>query len=244
MKTIFATMILGLCVAAHPAFAKDKIEKISFKFAENSRVMYVVVPQRSEPMPLIVLLHGTGRDGEIMAQAWRDLASREGFIVAAPNSFDPAMWASTTDPPVFFRAVVDRVKMRHAVDDSRVYLFGHSGGAAYALFLAIADSDLFAAAAVHAGALQANSPGLFQQAQRKTPIAIWVGDHDQVFPVDVVEATRHVYEANGFPVKVNVIPNHDHNYYLIYDQVNSKVWDFLKSVSIPSGSKETATQPN
>ena len=194
-------------------------------------------------MPLVVLLHGTGRDGEIMAQAWRDLASREGFMVAAPESLDPAMWASTNDPPAFFRTLVDRVKSRHAIDETRVYLFGHSGGAAYALFLALADSDLFAAAAVHAGALQANTPGLFQQAQRKIPIAIWVGDHDQVFPVDVVQATKRLFETNGFAVKVTVIPDHDHNYYSIFDQVNGKVWDFLKTVSIPSESRD-ATQRN
>jgi poly(3-hydroxybutyrate) depolymerase len=240
MKTIATSIVLGLCIAAHPAFAKDKIEKITFKFAENSRIMYVVVPERPEPMPLIVLLHGTGRDGEIMAQAWRDLASREGFMVAAPDSLDPDMWASINDPPVFFRTLVDRVKTRHAIDESRIYLFGHSGGAAYALFLALKDSDLFAATAVHAGALQATPPRLFQEAERKAPIAIWVGDHDRVFTVDAVQATARLYEANGFSVKVTVIPDHDHNYYAIFDQVNRQAWDFLKTANIPSESKDAA----
>lgn len=234
MKLLFAAaMIVGACVTALPALAKDKIEKISFKFGDNSRVMYVVVPDKPDPMPVVVLLHGSGHNGEIMAQAWRDLAAREGFIVAAPDSLDPAMWASTNDPPVFFHAVIDRVKARHTIDDRRVYLFGHSGGAAYALYLAVADSDLFAATAVHAGALQANPPGLFEQAERKMPIAIWVGDHDPFFPIDAVESTRRLYESNGYSIKVNLIPNHDHNYYAIADEINSKAWNFLKSASLP-----------
>lgn len=224
-----------------PALAKDKITKLSFDFSEHRRVLYVVVPERQEAMPVVVLLHGSGRNGEIMAQSWKDLAGREGFIVAAPDAFDPMSWGSLMDPPEFFQAVVEQVKAIHPVDESRIYLFGNSAGAAYALFLAVLDSDLFAATAVHAGALQANPDGLFEQANRKMPIAIWVGDRDPNFPVDVVEATRRLYAANGYEIKLNLIPNHDHNYYAISDQVNGKAWDFLKKVRLEPNSN--AGQP-
>jgi hypothetical protein len=36
-------------------------------------------------------------------------------------------------------------------------------------------------------------------------------------------------------------PNHDHNYYAISDQVNAKVWEFLKSVHLESAGN--ASQP-
>jgi len=224
-----------------PASAKDKVTKLSFDFSEHPRVLYVVVPEKPGALPVVVLLHGSGRNGDIMAQAWKDLAGREGFIVAAPDAFDPASWQSDTDPPEFFQAVVERVKAIHAVDESRIYLFGHSAGAAYALFLAVIDSDLFAATAIHAGALQACPDGLFEQASRKMPIAMWVGDRDPNFPVDAVEATRRLYAANGYDIKLNLIPNHDHNYYVISDQVNGKAWEFLKRVRLEPGSN--AGQP-
>ena len=236
MRAFAWMVVFSVCVVTVPTWAKDKIEKVTFDFSQHSRVLYLVVPDKNEPMPVVVVLHGSGRNGEIMAQAWKDLARREGFIVAAPDSFDSAMWGSTIDPPEFFRAVVDQVKTRHAIDASRVYLFGHSAGAAYALFLAVINSDLFAATAIHAGALQGNPEGLFEQADRKMPIAIWVGNHDPFFPVDMVEATKRLYAANGFPINVSLIPNHDHNYYVISDEVNGKAWNFLKDTHIPDAS--------
>ncbi len=234
-------IVLCTILLTIPALAKDKITKLTFDFSEHRRVLYVVVPERQVAMPVVVLLHGSGRNGEIMAQSWKDLAGREGFIVAAPDAFDPMSWRSLMDPPEFFQAVVEQVKAIHPVDESRIYLFGHSAGAAYALFLAVLDSDLFAATAVHAGALQANPDGLFEQANRKMPIAIWVGDRDPNFPVDVVEATRRLYAANGYEIKLNLIPNHDHNYYAISDQVNGKAWDFLKKVRL--GPNSNGGQP-
>lgn len=229
MRTIrcwlFALLILPLTI---PASAKPKITKLTFDFAGRTRILYVVLPERAEPMPLVVLLHGSGRNGEIVAQAWKDLAMREGFMIAAPDAFESSGWGSLVDPPEFFPAIVEQVNAIHPVDASRVYLFGHSAGAAYALFLAVVDSNVFAATAIHAGALQASPAGLFEQAERKMPIAIWVGDRDPFFPVDEVERTRRLYVTNGFDIKVHLIPNHDHNYYVISDEVNAKAWDFLK----------------
>jgi poly(3-hydroxybutyrate) depolymerase len=230
--------VIVLCALplALPASAKDKITKLSFDFSEHARVLYVVIPEKQGPMPVVVLLHGSGRNGEIMAQAWKDLAAREGFIIAAPDAYESAGWGSPVDPPEFFRAVIDQVKAIHPVDESRIYLFGHSAGAAYALFLAIMDSDLFAATAIHAGALQANPEGLFEQADRKMPIAIWVGDRDPNFPVDTVTATKRLYDSHGYHVELSVIPNHDHNYYVISDEINGRAWNFLKKFQLEPAS--------
>jgi predicted esterase len=174
-----------------------------------------------------------------MASLWKDLAGREGFMVAAPNAWNSAGWDSTKDTPEFFPAIVDQIKSRHAIDPSRIYLFGHSAGAAYALFLAVIDSNAFAATAVHAGALQANPIGLFEPAERKMPIAIWVGDRDQNFPLDVVRDTKRLFDSNGYNLELSVIPNHDHNYYAISDEINQKAWNFLKKTQLPPASPES-----
>ena len=136
------------------------------------------------------------------------------------------------DPPGFLHAVVDEVEAKHAVDQNRIYLFGHSAGAEYALVLAILDSHYFAAIALHAGALMPANYRLFTYVGRRMPVAIWVGDSDPIFPLEMVKATAKEFESNGFPVELYIIPNHDHNYYLISDEINSKAWEFLKNAQL------------
>lgn len=234
-RLLYCIAVLCAFVPATSAFAKvkAKVTNFTFIFAEKTRTAYAVIPEREGPLPLIILLHGSGRDGEIMASLWKDLAQREGFIVVAPNAYNSAFWDSTRDTPEFFPALVDQIKSRHAIDASRIYLFGHSAGAAYALFLAVIDSNVFAATAVHAGSLQANPVGLFEQAERKMPIAIWIGDHDLFFPVDTVRSTKRLFDSNGYNVELSVIVNHDHNYYTISDEINQKAWNFLKDTKLP-----------
>jgi poly(3-hydroxybutyrate) depolymerase len=206
--------------------------KNTIEFAGNTRTFYTFVPKAEGPLPLVLLLHGSGRNGQVMVDAWAALAAREHFIVAAPDAYDSSAWNIKTDAPDFLHAVVDRVEAKHAVDGNRIYLFGHSAGAEYALLLAILDSHSFAAVAVHAGALQPDNYRLFAYAGRRIPIAIWVGDQDLLFPVEQVTATIKEFESNGFPIELTIMPNHDHNYYVISDEVNGEAWEFLKKARL------------
>jgi len=212
---------------------KELPQKLTFEFAGKTRTCSVFIPEQEGPMPVLVLLHGSGRSGQVMVDAWKGLASREHILLVAPDAYDPKGWGVKMDPPEFLRAAVDQARAKHAIDASRIYLFGHSAGAVYALMVAIIDSRFYAAAAVHAGALP---PGyesqIVSRADRRTPIGIWVGDRDPLFHVDAVKATGSLLEANGFPVKLSVIPDHDHNYYLISDEVNRQAWSFLKKAQL------------
>lgn len=226
-------LLLTVCFAA-PGWAKAKLTKYTFTFEGKARTYYSYVPDKAGPLPVLVLLHGSGRDGEVAATPWKDLAEREGFILVAPNSLDSAMWSFNMDPPRFLHAVVKQVGAQHAVDASRIYLFGHSAGAAMGLILAVIDSHYFAAVAVHAGSLQVDPKGLFPYAERRTPISIQVGDHDSNFPLEGVLSSKTRFEENGFEVKLTVIPHHDHNYYAISDEVDTRAWLFLKDKALPT----------
>jgi len=213
--------------------AKELSPSLTFEFAGKTRTYYAFIPEHEGPLPVLVLLHGSGRSGQVMVDAWKGLASREHFMLVAPDAYDPSGWGVKMDPPEFLHAAVDQVRAKHAVDASRIYLFGHSAGAVYALIVAVIDSRFYAAAAVHAGALP---PGyesqIISRADRRTPIAIWVGDRDPLFHVDAVTATQSLLEANSFPMKLSVIPDHDHNYYAISDEVNRQAWNFLKKAQM------------
>jgi poly(3-hydroxybutyrate) depolymerase len=221
-------MLCCVFLLAIPALAKVKVTRSVFEFNDNKRTYYWYAPDTAGPLPLVVLLHGSGRDGAVMAEAWKDLAAREHFMIAAPDAFNSALWDSSYDSPQFLHAVVDQVRAVHPVDDSRIYLFGHSGGAVYALALALIDSDYFAAVTVHAGTLRPENYGLFPQATRQMPIAIWVGSLDQNFPVADVTETKRAFDAHGFHLELHVLQGQTHNYDNFSEEIDSKAWGFLK----------------
>ncbi len=214
------------------ACAKEKLNKSTFQYAGHSRTYYSFVPDDPLPLPVIVLLHGSGRSGQELADPWKSLAASEHFIIAAPNSLDPATWDSDNDSPAFLHEVVNQIKAAHPIDENRIYLFGHSGGAVYALALALIDSEYYAATAVHAGALRPQKHDLFAYAKRIMPVAIWVGDHDAFFPLETVKNTKAQFDSNGFDLKLVIVPNHTHNYEDVAGEVNQKAWEFLRTAKI------------
>ncbi len=133
---------------------------------------------------------------------------------------------------IFCGTVVEQLKLKYSIDARRVYLFGHSGGAIFALLTALLESEYFAAAAVHAGALRTEDATFFDDAKRKIPVALFVGDRDPLFPLAVVRSTRDMFTARGFPLKMVEIPNHNHWYYDAGPRINRDVWSFLRDHSL------------
>jgi tetratricopeptide (TPR) repeat protein len=112
-------------------------------------------------------------------------------------------------------------------------LFGHSGGAVFALLMSLYESEYFAATAIHAGALYPEATRLVDLAKRKTPIQIQVGNVDPFFPLATVKTTRDLLNEHGFAVQLIEIPGHDHWYYDLAPKINQAAWDFLKAQELP-----------
>jgi predicted esterase len=138
------------------------------------------------------------------------------------------------DGPDFLYDLVEALKAKYPINPRRVYLFGHSGGAIFALEMSLMESQYFAATAIHAGALPPNDADLIEMAKRKIPISIQVGDSDQSFPLKAVRATRDALNAKGFAVELTELPNHNHWYYDLAPKINRTAWDFLKKYELES----------
>src|SRR5882724_9178051 len=152
----WSAMLALLAIAsAESAFAAG-ITKETLKIDRDSRTYYMFVPEAvgSEPVPLVIALHGTGRDGRPLVDLFRDVASRERFIVVGPDATDRRGWQVPADGPAFLYFLIEAVKAKHAIDGRRVYLFGHSAGAGFALVMGLMESEYFAGVAVHSAALQ------------------------------------------------------------------------------------------
>jgi len=115
------------------------------------------------------------------------------------------------------------------------------------LNLSMSESEYFAATAVHAGSWRSNEElSYVHLAKRKTPIAIFIGDVDQYFPIDSVRKTEELLKSNQFPVQVTVMKGHDHWYYDLAPDINRNAWAFLKQHSLNAEPKftEYATAEN
>jgi len=226
-EMMFCVLIaVALGVGEAGASAGQQIE-FSYKGTERSYFFYSPADLSDAP-PVIVLLHGSGRDGDSLIKKWKKLAETEKILLVAPNSLDPMEWSPYKDPPSFIRSVLAHVRESRSFDRSRVYVFGHSAGAVWALQLGLLSSREFSAVAVHAGLIPEEALPLVDQAKRKTPISIQVGSRDPFFSVEDVAVTVDALERAGFAPEFTVIPKHDHDYYASAKAINLAAWEFLK----------------
>lgn len=221
---------LALALTAVGAVPAEKITKQAMVSQGSKRSYYLFVPDSVKgPAPLLLVFHGSGRNGQSLVEKWKDLAAKEGFIVAGPDSKSPQSWRTPDDGPDFLRDLVEELKTKHPINPRRVYLFGHSGGAVFALGMSMFESRYFAATAIHAGSWRdPNEFRLAEYGKRKIPLAIVVGDRDAFFPVASVNATSERLKEKGFEVEVTVIKGHDHYYYDKAPKINEQLWDYLK----------------
>jgi len=240
MKVHILVALTLLLTCSLSSSAKDEIIKELITSNGKTRPYYLYVPSTIKaptPAPLIVMLHGSNRTGVTLVEKWKDFAKKEGIIIAGPDSSNLSGWGSPQDGPDYLHELVEELKTKYPVNPRRVYLFGHSAGASFALHMSLMESQYFAATAIHAGALRGDDATLIELAKRKIPISIQVGDSDQFFPLKEVRATRDALKEAGIPVELIEIENHDHWYYDKAAKFNQTAWDFLKKYELDAEPK-------
>jgi poly(3-hydroxybutyrate) depolymerase len=228
---VLIAVLLGLASSVSAAPVKNEIVKDTLLFEGKKRAYYIYVPPGLSDkiaVPLLVTLHGSGRNGLSLVEKWNELAASEGFIVAGPDAANSAGWNVPQDGPEFLHALVEALKAKYPINPRRVYLFGHSAGACMGLYMSLYESEYFAATAIHAGSLRPETYPLIAYAKRKIPIFITVGTRDLSFPLNEVRATRDELVKHELTVQFTEIPGHDHWYYDLAPKINRDAWDFLK----------------
>lgn len=124
MRHLISCCLLALTFAAASSALTPQKETILS--AGKSRTYYTLVPEKiTTPVPLLLLLHGSGRDGMSQIDAWKDLAEKEHILLVAPDSANSRNWVFGTDGPECLHDVIEAVRSRYPVDGQRIYSFGH-----------------------------------------------------------------------------------------------------------------------
>jgi len=123
----FVIFICVACLASTVACGKGKVTKETIVSQENKRTYYLFIPEKlstSKPLPLIVLLHGSNRNGLSLVDKWKDLADKEEIVLVAPDAKESSHWATPSDGPDFLRDLVEEIKLKYPINARRVYVGG------------------------------------------------------------------------------------------------------------------------
>ena len=239
MKRIL--LIFFVMAAWSPAFAQE-VQKEKTNLGGKARAYYLFVPDKltkDRPAPLLLLLHGSGRNGFSLVDKWKDLAKKEGIILVGPDAINSRGWNVPADGPDFLHELLSELKGKYPIDVRRMYVYGHSAGASFALYMGLFESEYFAAVAIHAGGLQPDDNVIVERATRKIPIYIAVGTIDRLVPLEGVRSTRDMLVKSGFEVQLIEMKGHDHWYYDLAPKINAAAWEFLKALRLSEDPRYT-----
>lgn len=236
-STWITAIALFLLSAIAPVQAQQPdVEKKIIESGGAQHSYYFYVPEHGkngQPMPVIVLMHGSGGNGLEQIAVWKPLAEANNIILIGPNITNTAAgWDELYDRPEWIREAIAEVGQKHPVDGRRMYLWGYSAGGMFTFYMAFMESRYFAAAAVHGGVIEQFKYQMADFAVRKVPFAYYIGTRDQWWTVDQTRASRDALTRRGFTVHYVELQGADHNFYARRDEITNDAWKFMKQYSL------------
>jgi predicted peptidase len=222
------------------AFSLDpRAEARMYRFADTGEDLPYCVFASSKiradkPAPLIISLHGYGAGPQIMCNKTAvDLAEEGGYILAAPMGYSTSGWygippedrrtggrgGAGGDQPANLAELSEKdvmnvlamMRREYNVDPRRIYLSGHSMGAAGAMYLGSKHADIWAAIAPIDGGAKFGRPDVLKPL-KDAGVAVLVvqGDMDEVVPVADARALAAAMQDIGIEHEYVELPGISH----------------------------------
>jgi polyhydroxybutyrate depolymerase len=183
--------------------AQSNAHTLSVDGAERNYLLHVPPSYDSQtPVPLLLVLHGRGGDGERISAltGFSELADEKNFIAVYPDGLEnqwnyvkdvPGYSSMTQDDTAFLLALLDEVSSRYEIDDKRIYVAGFSNGGFMTQRLACDAPERFAA---FASVSAAGFGGMPELCKTPAPLSILLmhGTLDAVIP------WQGLVRGNGF----------------------------------------------
>lgn len=176
--------------AALPKGRRDRVPLTVGSDEAPGATYCIYVPSSYDPLvptPLVVGLHGGGRggrddtlvagSGEDAMPFYQSAAERWGWVVVCPTAL-AAPWSASANRPLM-DALLEEMALLYDVDETRIYLTGHSMGGFGTWHWGPAKADVWAAIAPCAGG---GGPG--SVASDGLPVFIYHGTDDAIVPPD------------------------------------------------------------
>jgi predicted esterase len=169
-----------------------------------------ITPETKTPSPLLVVLHGDfGITPGDLASKWdRFAAPRDVAVLSLACPKDQGCngsWWRWDGDPSWLTSQVDAFASKHAIDRSRMYLAGWSGGATYIGMRTQAFEKTFAGLVLHGGG---HSPRTEGCGAMKRPVAFLYGTGNPLH--DIAVRLHDHYEQCGAEVRTTLLPKADH----------------------------------
>ncbi|MBK7428751.1 MAG: alpha/beta hydrolase [Saprospiraceae bacterium] len=199
----------------------------------DSREYFVHVPQnydKTDPIPIVFMLHGTSGDGEKFynISGWKELGEKEEILTVYPSSWsyciiedgetkNTTKWnmypgafefcngQTPRDDIKFLRQALTEIKTRFTVDEKRVYLVGFSAGGQMAFRCGVEMSDVLAAVVGSAASTPGDSTFV---PLRNLPIIFQLGNEDDRYFSSPAPLSGLDYALNNIPVFQRIVNSH------------------------------------
>ncbi len=177
----------------------------SFEFEGRARTYTVYTPGAyAAGAPSVLLLHGGGSNMNTVlgrntsAGRWVDLAAREGFLLIAPNGFNPRTQSGLGDRQTwndlrddtrlsqendagFLLDVLSQLERGRGIDRAQIYITGASNGGIMSQTMLVLYPAEFAGAAAFVSSLPEEA---IPEAQNPPPVFLSHGAEDPLVPFD------------------------------------------------------------
>jgi phospholipase/carboxylesterase len=171
---------------------------------------YLLLPdvEPTRTYPLLTVLHGAGRQDELLVRAYADEPAERQAIFFIPRSTYPTwdILVGEERPDLdFLEHAYAEIYRRVPVDHARQALIGYSDGASYALSIGLSNPRLFSAVMGWAAGFVVFDPTGVGADDPRPRILLEHGTHDPVFPFEQI-AMRNcaILRRLGYEVELRV----------------------------------------
>lgn len=171
-------------------------------------------PERTDPQPVLFVLHGNRGSGKAVAARWRAAALSRGVAVVGlhcprDRGCERGKWYAWSETPAFVLEALATIARDVPLDPARTYLAGWSGGAS-AIGQHLDQWAPFSAIVIHGGGQPpiANGDGERACPPHAMPMYFLVGDANPAHGA-AVSLREHV-EKCASPIEWDLLPRADH----------------------------------